>query len=74
MGRGEARGGSRSPSLPPPPHPNLPPPGGKGQYLTGALEAIPLRNHQGTAVPIQADRVNETITQMHTLVAGTCPV
>jgi hypothetical protein len=36
-GGGEVWHGSWSPSLPLPPHPNLPPPGGKGQYLTDVL-------------------------------------
>src|SRR2546422_101049 len=35
----ESRYGQTPSPLPSPPHPNLPPPGGKGQYLTGVLGA-----------------------------------
>jgi hypothetical protein len=48
-GKGEARRGLQRPSLPP--HPNLPPPGGKGQYLTGALGLSKTRLGRATALP-----------------------
>jgi hypothetical protein len=57
-GGGEARRGSQSPSLPLPPHPLLPPSGGKGQDLTGVLALLGVPPQPG---PVPAAQTAQTL-------------